>query len=285
MFEGLTPVDRMGNFYVKREDLAHWVSLDLPSGSKVRQYLKMANTCTGPPQGDAIYYPPCPPCIVGCSANSCQQIYVAATARTLDTKGIIYVPSRKHRTSATAYCDFMGAEIVYVKPGYLSVVRARAKARAKELRQVVGWNPELAIEDTAQQCSNIPDDVKRIVVASGSGLTAAGILRGLQRNMRQISLIVVATSSQGTHANIEAKAKVPYIHHMVRITPVSPYDAYVCARLPDGTPMDPFYSAKTIKYLQQGDMLWPPGLRPVRSMPEDCQKAFKDWKGPEWTTK
>lgn len=273
MYEGITPVERMGNFYVKREDLAFWRSPDHPSGSKVRQYLKMAEAC----ELSRFNYPPC---IVGCSANSCQQIYVASTAMLLETKGIIYVPGRKVKSSATAYCESIGAEVVEVRPGYLSVVRARAKARAKELGQVVQWNPQLAIEDTAAQCVNIPEDVKRIVVASGSGLTAAGILRGLSQMKRYgVSLVVVATSSQGSIADIEAKAKVEY-SGMGRIWPQWKYDDHVVAALPDGTPLDPFYSAKAFKYIESDDLFWAPGLRPIRSMPEDCQKEFQHWKGP-----
>jgi 1-aminocyclopropane-1-carboxylate deaminase/D-cysteine desulfhydrase-like pyridoxal-dependent ACC family enzyme len=283
MYEQITPVDKFGDFYVKREDLAFWHSLDYPSGSKVRQYMKMAGAegvMPIPMLNDVKY----PPCIVGCSANSCQQIYVAATAKILGTKGIIYVPKRRQRTSATEYCEFMGAEIHEVKPGYLSVIRARAKARARELGQVVGWNPELAIEDTAAQCANIPDDVKRIIVASGSGLTAAGILRGLARlNRSSLPVIAVATSSQGSVSQIISKAKVqvaPYV-----VPPTSRYDKYEIAYLPDGTPLDPFYGAKAFRYLQknqqQNDMLWVPGLRPVRSMPEGAEAFFRSWKGPK----
>lgn len=278
MYEGITPVERMGNFYVKREDLAFWRSPDHPSGSKVRQYLKMAEAC----ELSRFSYPPC---IVGCSANSCQQIYVASTAMLLETKGIIYVPGRKVKSSATAYCESIGAEVVEVRPGYLSVVRARAKAGAKELGQVVQWNPQLAIEDTAAQCVNIPEDVKRIIVASGSGLTAAGIVRGLYKIHRfDIEVVSISTSTQGSEKAI--KAKIPdwwdwMPKEMLRVIPSSvPYDKHQVASLPDGTPLDPFYSAKAFKYIESGDLFWAPGLRPIRSMPEDCQKEFKNWKGP-----
>jgi hypothetical protein len=63
--------------------------------------------------------------------------------------------------------------------------------------------------------------------------------------------------------------------------PDTPYDTPIVAQLPDGTPLDPFYSAKSFKYLELGDLFWPVGLRPIIAMPENCQQKFKYWKGPE----
>src|SRR5882672_11332997 len=107
-FTGITQVDEFDGKFVKREDLAYWTSLEYPSGSKVRQYMSMAlgsyiNTKSFPymPPPEALQ----PPCLVGCSANSAMQIYVAAAAKQLNTKGIIYVPGRKVRSDATLYAQ------------------------------------------------------------------------------------------------------------------------------------------------------------------------------------
>ncbi len=277
-FTGTTPIDEMNGYYVKREDLAYWSSLEYPSGSKVRQYMAMAS---GGVAGFPVM-PPSPPCIVGCSANSAMQIYVAATAKQLNVKGIIYTASRKQRTEATTYAARMGAEVKEIKPGYLSMIRKRARDRAKELGQVVQWDPKAAIQDTIRQCENIPRGVKRIIVPTGSGLTALGILSGLIPLDLFMPVIVVATSTMCKDLDILKKSMrmtglLPIYQF---IEPTSDYDEPVVARLPDGTPLDPFYAAKAFKYLQPGDLLWPPGLRPVCSMPKVCQEAFKDWKGP-----
>lgn len=278
-YAGITPIERMGDYWVKREDLACWSSLEYPSGSKVRQYMAMATKGI--------------PCIVGCSANSCMAIYVAATAKQLNTKGIIYTAARKKQTDGIKYALEMGSEVVEVKPGYLSLIRSRARARTLELGECVRWSPQLAIEDTIRQCLEGPpfsNEIKRIIVPTGSGLTAAGVIAALSAGVRtDIKVVIVATSSMADHKSIlktgytaarSYRASAPEIE-TVFIPPSSSYNKHEIESLPDGTPLDPFYSAKAFKYLESGDLFWPVGLRPVRSMPKDCQIAFKNWEGPK----
>jgi 1-aminocyclopropane-1-carboxylate deaminase/D-cysteine desulfhydrase-like pyridoxal-dependent ACC family enzyme len=278
-YSGLTPVEKMGNFYVKREDLAYWTSLEYPSGSKVRQYAEMAWHSSASPQKF----------LVGCSANSAMQIYVAATAKQRNTTGVVYTAKRAKRTEATEYAARMGAEIIEVKPGYLSYIRNQARERAKQIGQVVQWNSQAAIEDTIAQCENIPEDVKRIIVPTGSGLTAAAILVGVHKfdkwKGRQYPMTVaVCTSTMADTATILNRSYqysgVKHLPMFHLLKPTSPYDQDAIAWLPDGTPLDPFYSAKAFKYLETGDLFWPVGLRPISSMPKECQEAFKEWKGP-----
>lgn len=287
IFTGITPVEKMNGYYVKREDLAYWSSLDYPSGSKVRQYKEMANKAVDSLNSRATqeFLSKPPPCIVGCSANSAMAIYVAATAHQQGMKGIVYTAGRKKRTDATKYAAEMGAEIVEVKPGYLSLIRARARARATELGDVVKWSPQAAIEDTIRQCENIPEGVKRIIVPTGSGLTAAGIIAGLG-DRDDLQIVVIATSTMTNEKMILSRAfkaagEPDVLPGLLFIPPTSSYNDHEIAELPDGTPLDPYYSAKAFKYLQEGDLFWPVGLRPVRAMPDDCKEAFKNWKGPK----
>lgn len=277
MYEGITPIHNMDGILVKREDLAYWYSLEYPSGSKVRQYSEMTNKKFSEGSGTL------PPMLVGCSANSCQQIYIASAAHSRALRGIIYVPKRAVRTDATKYCEMMGAEINEVKPGYLSVVRKHARQRAVDLREVIEWDRKLAILDTAEQCKNVPDGVKRIIVSTGSGLTAAGVLIGVAE--KDIQVVAVATSPMAGASDIIKLASRYSSNEKCRatlefITSTVPYDKHRIDRLPDGTPLDPFYAAKAWHLTEPGDLFWPPGLRPIMSMPEDCRVEFKDWKGP-----
>jgi len=289
-FLGITPVHEFDGKFVKREDLACWASLEYPSGSKVRQYLDMAHR--------AVQREGFPPCLVPCSANSAMQIYVAATAKQLNTKGIIYVPGRKVRSDATKYAIKLGSEVNEIRkdavdpalkgPGHLSVVKKAARQRAIDLKQYVEWDRKAAIKDTMEQCINIPLGIKRIIVPTGSGLTAAGILAAFalrpdQQNWPEI--VVVATSPMASEKQIRALAfklsNSMFMPPIQFIGPSTPYDVPMVMSLPDGTPLDPFYAAKAWQYMEDGYLLWPPGLRPVISMPEICQKEFKDWKGPQ----
>jgi 1-aminocyclopropane-1-carboxylate deaminase/D-cysteine desulfhydrase-like pyridoxal-dependent ACC family enzyme len=285
---GITPIEKMGEIFVKREDLACWESLEYPSGSKVRQYMAMAANAALASVNGQILKGAAVPCLVGCSANSAMQIYVSAAAKQLGVPGIIYTAQRKVKSDATIYAESLGCEINFVKPGYLSVIRKAARTRIRQLGQVVQWDRNEAIKDTIAQCVNIPKEVKRIIVPTGSGLTAAGVLIGVSRlglggwPYQQGPIVVaVLTSPMATKESIlKLVDKEPNLCKFQVIGPSTPYDTPVVAELPDGTPCDPFYSAKALQYLTDGDLLWPVGLRPVISMPEICKQQFNNWKGP-----
>jgi hypothetical protein len=185
-------------------------------------------------------------------------------------------------------------------PGYLSVIRKAARLRSRQLGQVVEWNRRAAINDTMEQCQNVAEgiwkhkNIKRIVVPTGSGLTAAGVLLGLTwcglgGRPECPKVVAIATSPMSTADSIkklmhQAAKNYPmegsWFPELEFIGPSTPYDTPIVAELPDGTPCDPFYSAKALKYLQPGDLLWPVGLRPVCSMPEVCKEKFRNWRGP-----
>lgn len=271
----ITGVEKLSNYWVKREDKAGWISLDMPSGSKVRQYCQMAK--------------PGVPMIVGCASNSAMQIYVAAAARQNQVQGIIYTAKCNARTDATRYAKEMGAELHEVTPGYMSVLRKRSRDHARTLGNCVKWDVRGAIEDAARQVANIPSDVARIVIPTGSGLTAVGVLVGLVRLDRHLPVSAIAVSNLANSDNIISLAKrqlgmigrlnEPILPPFSLIKANGSYSKHLVRRLPDGTPLDPFYAAKAVDYLERGDLFWVPGLRPVRSMPLECRREFADWKG------
>lgn len=271
----MTSLEHHGKFYVKREDKAGWTSLDYPSGSKVRQYAAMAQ--------------PNVPMIVGCASNSAMQIYVAAAAHRAGVPGIIYTAKRKEITDATRYALEMGAEVNFVYPGYMSVVRTRSRDRARSIGRTVRWDVKRALADAAEQVANLPEDANRVVVATGSGLTAAGILAGLCILNRRTPIVAVAVSTLAsedsilrlakTHLGILGRLGEPELPKLTLIRHPMKYSEHLVRRLPDGTPLDPFYGAKALEHVSEGDVLWLPGLRPVRSMPIECRRTFADWKG------
>ncbi len=265
MRPALTPVHQFGNWWAKRDDLAAATGPEFPSGSKVRQYKEMAEAYRGAPM------------LVGCSADSAMSIYVAAAAHQAGVPGIIYTAGRAKRTAAIEYAMRLGAQIVEVRPGYLSNVRAKARAKGKELTGTVRWNAQWAIEDAAEQTANLPQEVKRIVIPSGSGLTAVGVLLGLTRISRNTPVLAVAVSGMFNAIEITQRA----VELARRTTPLleyvraeGDYGRWEAARLPDGTPLDPYYAAKAVPYLLAGDCLWLPGLRPLAAMPVECCRAL-----------
>lgn len=251
----LTPVEDMFGFWAKREDLACRIGPERPSGAKVRQYMAMAAK-----------NPPGTPMVVGCSAFSAQQLYVADAAARVGAPGFIFVPARAAMTPATKWCIAMGATIEEVRPGYPSIYRARAKAKAKALGGCIRWDVDLAVTDTAAQTENLPRDCQRVVVPTGSGLTAAGVLAGLaERGRFDVEVVCVAVSDMADPAKILQTANGFTTHLLPRMVFVrhgGKYETPTAASLPNGVRLDPFYAAKALVHVQPGDVLWVSGARP-----------------------
>lgn len=253
-----TPVHDFGGWTAKREDLAHYTGADAPSGAKVRQYLAMTERAAP----DAAF-------LVGCSADSAMQVYVAHTAATHGRPGVVVVPARRKRSAATQWAAEQGAEIVEVRPGYPSVYRGRARQIGRERGGAVRWLPAYAAHDTAEQVANLPSDTRRVVIPSGSGLTAAGVLYGLaQRSMHSTEVVAVAVSGLTTAERIEASARSFFAHYFLPLPALtvvrhaSPYGKPRDAELPDGMRLDPYYAAKALEFVRPGDCLWVCGRRP-----------------------
>lgn len=265
MADKLTRVDDFGDFYAKREDLACWERPDWPSGAKVRQYIKM------------IEANPNAPLLVGCSAFSAMQIYIAAAAEKFDVQGIVYIPGRAKLSDATKYALSKNVEVCEVRPcPGPNVYRARARERAQQLENYVHWDFTGALTDAQFQARNVPSDVRRVLIPTGSGLIAAGVLAGLAG--RKLKVVAISSSTMAHADDIIANAqkltnkKLPNFE-LIRTR--TRYEQYVIAQLPDKTPLDPFYAAKLIDYIRPGDLLWLTGLRPISSMPDDCKKIFR----------
>lgn len=261
----ITPVEEVEGVYYKRDDRAFYSGPEYPSGLKVRQYITMADQQPGAPM------------LVGCSADSAMQIYVAAAAKIKKVQGVVYTAARKVKSAATQYAYSMGATVHEIRPAYLSCVRARARDYGRTVEGgVVRWNFMFALKDAAHQAQNIPTDAKRVVVPTGSGLVASGILAGMAEKGLNIPVVAVATSTMAKADNILANAqkitdKPLPAFELVRHA--YPYKKPVVAFLPGGDVLDPFYAAKAFEYLQEGDCFWIPGVRPVTAMPKVVQDA------------
>ncbi len=273
----LTPLEEHGGLLVKRDDKAAG-----GVGAKGRQYAKMIEQ-----QADGL------PLIVGCAATSAMQLYVPTMAKRYGRRAIVYTPGRKVKTAEQEFAERHGAEVNYVRPGYMSVVRSRAR----EAGPCVRWNPGLATADTAAQVASLVGaGALRVVVAVGSGAAAVGILAGMaERGLTGVPVVGVLVSDMADVDTILTRAEVaiagppqwvPFAktntaleHYMAGVAngtraPFTvvrhpkPYDKPVRATLPNGEPLDPYYAGKAIEFTQEGDCLWVVGCRPVSLHPK-----------------
>lgn len=265
--------DKRGTWWAKRDDLACYAGPEWPSGSKVRQFKAMMNACPGVPV------------LVGCSAHSAMQIYVAAAGKLTGRKAMVYTAARSEQTEATKYAKAMGAELNEERPAYLNVIQSRAAARAKTLDEgYVRWDEDGAVDDAVRQTAFLPDEVKRIVVSTGSGLTAAGVLAGMALHgwMRPVHCVAVSPMADVESIKAKARAALARVQNgrkvklpkLTLVRAVAKYDQWEAAVLPNGDYLDPYYAAKALRYVRADDLLWLPGLRPWVAVPEKCRIAI-----------
>lgn len=264
---GITPVEYYGGVYFKRDDLALvGIPTGHPNGSKMRQFLHMV-------QGTA----DTTPIIVGCASASAMQVYVASAATLFNRPSHVFVPQRKTPSRSTQWAVSMGAGVQYVRPGYMSVLRARARdCAAGYPGGAVRWDVGYAVQDAANQTTNIPTDVKRLVVPVGSGLTLAGVLLGLANQGRAgvrvkgvaVSGLATVEAVRTTYTRASTAQHGEAYDHAGRcpkfrlVRHAAAYNAPVAATLPGGDFLDPYYAAKAMPWVSAGCCLWVPGVRP-----------------------
>lgn len=257
----ITPVQDTGmGWLVKREDLAYSTTPDMPSGAKIRQYTAMINA--SPPEAVLA---------IGCRSVSATQVYLGAMHVLTGRPAYVCVAATKTESRSTIWAREHGVNIRSVVAPGPNVYRKRMREWLEELgAPAVKWDRYLAALDTSIQVRNLPEGIKRVVVPSGSGLQAAGVAGGLIRAGRtDVQVIVGAVASQAMtncveHWVAEFFGEQPrYNIAHVKIPGSTNRPAFV--DLPDGTPLDPYYSAKVVPIMQPGDVLWAVGRRPLEA--------------------
>lgn len=149
---------------VVRDDL-------LPGGTKARFIYKMFETCE-----ELVYASP---------QEGGAQTGLSIAARVLKRKFTLFVAMRKIPHERVALSEKLGANVVKVKPGYLSTVQARARDYARRARlfdrRVVhdlgfGLESDDAIMALAEAAIKIPRP-RELWFSAGSGTLAKGLAR------------------------------------------------------------------------------------------------------------
>ena len=250
----------------KREDHACFTSIMQASGAKVRQYMSMCNKAH-----------PAAPLVVGCSAHSCQQLYVADAMQRTGRRGVVFVPARKEKTSATKFCESVGCEVHYVRPGHLSVVRKRARDYAKAY-EGVAWDQQLAIEDTRIQAEAYTNSKtvygrgsdRKIVLAVGSGATMLGLLVGLVKDCcLDYNVLGVRVSGMCNPEKLLDKfvsiCGPVSVRGSIDFVDSNPLD-YTKPFYDRDPSMDPYYTAKALPFVGHNDLLWVTGRRQIGAL-------------------
>lgn len=257
----VTPIDLRtlpddgGVVYVKRDDL--YAAPGGAPGGKARTCYAIAQRAT---RG----------LVTSGSRSSPQVNIVAQIGAALGLPVRIHTPQGKPGAEVQAAIA-AGATRIEHFPGFNDVLSARA--RADVAARGPGW-VEIpfgmecgdAVEQTAGQVRSIPWRARRIVVAVGSGMTLAGILHGVIRRdarARALPRVVGIVVGSDPAKRLDKWAPPDWRDRTDLIVQGDRHAYHRPARgvaLP-GLPLDPFYEAKCLPYLRDGDLFWVVGIR------------------------
>lgn len=248
----VTPIEWVGNVWLKRDDK---FAIGGSRGGKVRTCLRLAVEAQA--RGATVL-------VTAGSRQSPQVNIVATIAATLGMAAECHVPEGDMTPELEAAVA-QGATLVRHKPGYNSVIvaRARESARRPGYAEIpFGMETPLAVDCTKWQVANVPlDKVRRLVVPVGSGMTLAGVLAGLA--LREYGgapeVVGVVVGADPTDRLDRYAPEWRKRCQLVR----SDLDYHTHApttRIGD-VDLDPVYEAKCLPFLEDGDLLWIVGCR------------------------
>lgn len=246
-----TPLQERAGVLVKRDDA---YTFGGQAGGKVRTCLALAQGAPG---------------LVTASARTSPQALIVATIA--HAKGI---PARLHMPWAAAPTDeqrmvaAIGAEVVTHRPGYNTVIRARAAADAAER----GWqhipfgmeHPE-AVAQTAAEYGRSAEAIRafrprRLVVPVGSGMSLAGVLCGMADSGPTVDVLGVMVGADPVR-RLDRYAPADWRSFVTLVPSGLPYGVPAPQTAFWGVHLDPYYEAKAAPFVEAGDMFWVVGTR------------------------
>lgn len=256
----VTPVEEHAGVLVKREDA--WTRGGA-AGAKARAMFTAAEGAAG--------------IVTAGSRNSAQIERAALVAEALGLPCRIHTGFGKD-TPEIATARRAGAEVFQHRPARLTTIKARFREDS-EGPETAGYavfpfgmdHPDY-LQQVAEQTANVPADVQRVVAPYGSGMTLAGVLRGLADDGRADLPVVAVSVGQGSHDYLDRYApgwqqRVEIVQHP------SEYDQPAADCQLGALTLDPIYEAKCVEYLQAGDLLWTVGVRASALEPAQGEPA------------
>lgn len=197
----LTPVEIHNNIYYKRDDYYAPYGKENVNGGKTRQAI-----CLFRELKDEIKNKYNGGVVTGSSVHSPQAPIIAAVAQDFGFKCVIGVGSTTPKIIDTHHMMRLsrhyGADIEIVSVlGHSPAVSGGIKRKVIDKKgymlikfgNSVATNPESIFDSVANQVENIPDKLDNLVIAVGSGIQFAGIIKGIEKFKKKIKRIIGVT--------------------------------------------------------------------------------------------
>lgn len=196
------------------------------------------------------------------SRQSPQCEIVSYICEDLDIECKVFMPRGAETSVIKHINENKCTEILRVNCGYNNVIIARAREYAED--RGLGYVPfgmECAenVEITSKQVSNLPKDMKRLVMPVGSGMSMSSVVTGLVREGISVPVLGVRVGKDPSKILAEYAQGLEFLEYEI-VTSSVDYHTNVDAYVGDVN-LDPVYEAKCKEFLQEGDCLWVVGHR------------------------
>lgn len=260
MIDDLTPVQKVENYYVKRDDLFEIYGV---KGGKARSCYQLI--LDGISKGYKTF-------VTAGSRKSPQCELVSTICENLNVKCILFMPTGEETSVIKNINKNKNSTIIRTPCGYNNVIISRAKKYAEQNSYTYyipfGMEFRQNIDITKHQVKNIPPEVKRVVVPVGSGMSFCSIAIGLIENKRtDIEMVGVRVGKDPKKIidkylgfYLQYLKKKGLCFNIKMLQSKYKYDNEVSAKIGDIV-LDPIYEAKCKEFLQDGDLLWCVGKR------------------------
>lgn len=251
----LTPVEKHGDIYYKRDDM-YMPFKDIPlSGGKVRQCISLLEN-----KADYIRSYCDNTVVTGTGVTSPQGIIVTRVANEFGMKSCIYVgntkPTSLRKNTLMMNILYQGGNINYQsKQGYEQVLNSVINKTLPNAYHIsFGINaddcPEAILGSVSNQVQNIPNDLDYLIVPCGSCIMLSGILLGIKKYEKRVANVVgiqIAGYDRTKVIQGLIKEDLPY---QLLLSKDYPYSKHVKMSV-DSIRLDPLYEAKAYDYMKK----------------------------------
>lgn len=253
-----TPITTHGGYLCKRDDLFSCCAAgDTPRGAKARACRAIWDV------GYAadIHRPG----VVTCGGRGSHQITIVAQWAAKAALQCRVHTASGPMTPELEECKRWGAGIIQHKPGYTSVICARAAEDALATGACLipwGMAHATAVRVAADEVASLAPyikDIKRIVITCGSGINTAGLLTGLFEQGWTMPVIGVRVGGDPL-SNLTKFGPPGWREQFRPVVSKHAYTKAINASIGD-VKLDPYYEAKALEFLRPGDLFWIIGCR------------------------
>lgn len=259
----ITPVQEIAGMKFKRDDLYAPFGAGEVNGGKLRQCMMLVEAAIQRQQDikGIITY---------CSIHSPQGPITAAVARSFNLPCIIAYGGAGDMSIATGAMPRLamsyGADVrVIARSGRHKVLKDRADALARRqglFTVQYGINlddyGEVLIGAVAEQAQNIPDGLDDIYITCGSGITASGVIIGLEKYGKRVGNIHLISTAYDRRDKVQSTLRKfgirrQFIYHDLFHSPGFAYEKKQKMRI-GGVSLHPQYEAKAMKYIMDNGL-------------------------------